>query len=790
MVLFFIFFLFHHLPCASSKQELGRCETLFQCGSITVGFPFWGGNRDKLCGYPSLELHCNKDITSLPFSDQEFCVLQINQSSNTLRLARTDHMGSFCSSNFTNTTLPPNLFKLSSTYKSVTVLYNCNPFGLHLSGYKCPEIGSIFVSDKPGTYNFCPGGFTANVPRSFVTKRKDLADLESILKKGFEVKVKMDKSDGSTSNKAKTCSMSMCGNITAGFPFLGGSRPQYCGHPSLELYCFKNSTSIVISNHLYDVLHIDQTSNTLRLAKAELGGSFCTATFTTTTLPPEIFELSTTSQSLTVFYLCDHSFRYSSSYTCPDRGPVSVSQNLDYHKSCQDSFKINLPKSYVPEEKKLELERLENALHEGRSHITELKREGDAFALLRLLLLSSVSSSIDELHQRCSGPFSCGNKEELLFYPFWRSGRENCGHPDFKLDCSGEFPELDMSSVKYRILSMSYEDSPVIRLARSDYIGNLCPPDPRNASLSESILQLVRDTDLLTLYYDCNYLLPPASAGSYIGTFGCGYEGHRTSYYVTRNLSSPLLKGISDLLDNFTTLCRRNVSIPVSRQALNKLEESPSQDNLENALDHGFELGVNNDCSQCIESGGACGYSQNSRSFICYCVDKPHSRTCRDTGLSTAAKAGTGSACGLVGVILTAVVLFCLFIRRRKTSDVPRQLNLKDLIPLEHYSYAQVKRITKSFSEVGHSGTPTGNGISNEEEIAKKMALVGLWCVQYSPSDRPPMNRVVEMMEGSIDALEVPPRPVLQIPTAPLPESSTVSEDISVYTEVCSMNIA
>ncbi|XP_013620167.1 PREDICTED: probable receptor-like protein kinase At1g67000 isoform X2 [Brassica oleracea var. oleracea] len=737
-------------------------------------------------------------------------------------------MGSFCSSNFTNTTLPPNLFKLSSTYKSVTVLYNCNPFGLHLSGYKCPEIGSIFVSDKPGTYNFCPGGFTANVPRSFVTKRKDLADLESILKKGFEVKVKMDKSE----------------------------------------------------------------------------------------------------------------------YEHGKNGPL-----------------------HPP--------------------------------------------TVDELHQRCSGPFSCGNKEELLFYPFWRSGRENCGHPDFKLDCSGEFPELDMSSVKYRILSMSYEDSPVIRLARSDYIGNLCPPDPRNASLSESILQLVRDTDLLTLYYDCNYLLPPGSVGSYIRVLGCGYErGGRTSYYVTRNLSSYLLKGISDLLYNFTTLCSRNVSIPVSRQALDELEESISQDNLEKALDRGFELGVNNDCSQCIESRGACGYSQNSRSFICYCVDKPHSRTCRDTGLSTAAKAGTGSACGLVGVILTAVVLFCLFIRRRKTSDVPRQLNLKDLIPLEHYSYAQVKRITKSFSEVvgkggfgivyrgticdgrkvavkvlndttgngedfvnevvsmsktshvnivtllgfcaegtkrailyeflengsldkfisskrssnmdwmelygialgvargleylhhgcrtrivhfdikpqnvlldgnlcpkvsdfglaklcerkesilslldtrgtigyiapevfsrvygrvshksdvysygmlvlemigartktssedtasstssvyfpewiykdlekGNSGTPTGNGISNEEEeIAKKMALVGLWCVQYSPSDRPSMNRVVEMMEGSIDALEVPPRPVLQIPTAPLPESSTVSEDISVYTEVCSMNIA
>lgn len=197
MVLFFIFFLFHPIPCVSSKQELGRCETLFQCGNITAGFPFWGGNRDKLCGYhPSLELHCNKDITSLTISDQEFRVLHINQSPNTLRLARTDHLGSFCSSNFTNTTLPPKMFKLSPTYKSVTVISNCNPFGLHrFQGYKCPKIGMIFVSDNPEDSKFCLSSFTANIPRSFVTKRKDLADLESTMKKGFEVKVKIDKSE-------------------------------------------------------------------------------------------------------------------------------------------------------------------------------------------------------------------------------------------------------------------------------------------------------------------------------------------------------------------------------------------------------------------------------------------------------------------------------------------------------------------------------------------------------------------------------------------------------------------
>ncbi|XP_020890250.1 LEAF RUST 10 DISEASE-RESISTANCE LOCUS RECEPTOR-LIKE PROTEIN KINASE-like 1.4 isoform X1 [Arabidopsis lyrata subsp. lyrata] len=156
-----------------------------------------------------------------------------------------------------------------------------------------------------------------------------------------------------------------CGDITAGFPFSGGSRPQICGHPSLVLHCFNNKTSIIISDHFYNVLHIDQTSNTLRLARAELEGSFCNATYTATTLPSDIFELSSTYTSLTVFYLCDPKLSYRSSYTCPGRGLISVSQNLDYKYSCQDSFTINVPKSFVPEEKELNLRKLEKAFQEG-----------------------------------------------------------------------------------------------------------------------------------------------------------------------------------------------------------------------------------------------------------------------------------------------------------------------------------------------------------------------------------------------------------------------------------------
>ncbi|XP_020098629.1 LEAF RUST 10 DISEASE-RESISTANCE LOCUS RECEPTOR-LIKE PROTEIN KINASE-like 2.3 [Ananas comosus] len=46
-------------------------------------------------------------------------------------------------------------------------------------------------------------------------------------------------------------------------------------------------------------------------------------------------------------------------------------------------------------------------------------------------------------------------------------------------------------------------------------------------------------------------------------------------------------------------------------------------------------------------------------------------------------------------------------------------------------------------------------------EVAKKLMLVGLWCIQKLPAERPTMSRVVEMLEGSKECLEMPPSPKL-----------------------------
>nr|CAD1838380.1 unnamed protein product [Ananas comosus var. bracteatus] len=48
---------------------------------------------------------------------------------------------------------------------------------------------------------------------------------------------------------------------------------------------------------------------------------------------------------------------------------------------------------------------------------------------------------------------------------------------------------------------------------------------------------------------------------------------------------------------------------------------------------------------------------------------------------------------------------------------------------------------------------------TSETEIAKKLAVVALWCIQWDPRDRPSMTRVVQMLIGDSQSLSMPPTP-------------------------------
>ncbi|KAI7726769.1 hypothetical protein M8C21_028282 [Ambrosia artemisiifolia] len=59
------------------------------------------------------------------------------------------------------------------------------------------------------------------------------------------------------------------------------------------------------------------------------------------------------------------------------------------------------------------------------------------------------------------------------------------------------------------------------------------------------------------------------------------------------------------------------------------------------------------------------------------------------------------------------------------------------------------------------------HGIVSEEEnrIARKMIIVGLWCIQTNPLSRPRITKVLEMLEGDLVPLEIPPKPYISSPS-------------------------
>ncbi|KAH0911448.1 hypothetical protein HID58_034769 [Brassica napus] len=124
----------------------------------------------------------------------------------------------------------------------------------------------------------------------------------------------------------------------------------------------------------------------------------------------------------------------------------------------------------------------------------------------------------------------------------------------------------------------------------------------------------------------------------------------------------------------------------------------------------------------------------------------------------------------LTVMIIIVVVLILVIGKNARKSDWSAD-NVEAVL-------AKVKKMTSSFAHVlGKGGF--GNITKEEERIAKKMLLVGLWCIQTNPSDLTPMIKVIEMLEGNLETVQIPSKPLFCLPTATVPETLEDSHGIS-----------
>ena len=87
---------------------------------------------------------------------------------------------------------------------------------------------------------------------------------------------------------------------------------------------------------------------------------------------------------------------------------------------------------------------------------------------------------------------------------------------------------------------------------------------------------------------------------------------------------------------------------------------------------------------------------------------------------------------------------------------------LIDIVGLKTNSVAREDMSNKYFTHWIYDQLDKGKEIEvldETHEDVKKLTLVAVWCIQMNPLDRPSMTRVVEMLEGELQALKKPPRP-------------------------------
>ncbi|KAI3467060.1 hypothetical protein Pfo_023723 [Paulownia fortunei] len=103
----------------------------------------------------------------------------------------------------------------------------------------------------------------------------------------------------------------------------------------------------------------------------------------------------------------------------------------------------------------------------------------------------------------------------------------------------------------------------------------------------------------------------------------------------------------------------------------------------------------------------------------------------------------------------------------RKNID-PRDVDQTSEIYFPQYIYKQLEM------DAERGASLDGIVNDNESQFAKrKLIIVGLWCIQTDPKDRPSMSKVVEMLEGKLESLQVPPKPYLSSPPRSAPNFST-----------------
>ncbi|NP_001238417.1 serine/threonine protein kinase family protein [Glycine max] len=186
----FFFTLFFPKYVWSDVEGYSACEP-FSCGEIdNIRYPFWSSDHQQsYCGHPKFKLDCQQDNVTIDMMSQRFHVIDIDQTSKVLKMARLDLWDDPCTNEYSNVKLDSDFFNYTSNDDDYTLLYDCGPpvtytSSVNIKGtisFSCP-IDSGF---RDAFFDLgCKHSINVSVLREAV---KDALQVENVLEKGFEM---------------------------------------------------------------------------------------------------------------------------------------------------------------------------------------------------------------------------------------------------------------------------------------------------------------------------------------------------------------------------------------------------------------------------------------------------------------------------------------------------------------------------------------------------------------------------------------------------------------------------
>ncbi|KAD2805736.1 hypothetical protein E3N88_39113 [Mikania micrantha] len=502
-----------------------------------------------------------------------------------------------------------------------------------------------------------------------------------------------------------------CGAIDFKYPFWGLNRPKYCGHPGFQLTCHANVTLLVLESVSYRVLNIDTSTHTVTIARNDMWSTLCPQYLHNTTYDSTLFNNNNFGQQNASLY-----------YTCPGNIQLCHLNGTRSHHYFYHTGSIA---------------DVSNMLVQCGNYITlPVDRSADRFA--------SVNASTGDLRSAFTASFNlqwmayndecdtciqsnghCGSNSTSpeLFACYCAAGsfssicsitNESGGGSkgaNLKLIIGSLFAVFVLLCRKSRLRS-----TPKGREAANDQIelftrnyGSLAPKRYKYSKIKK----------ITNSFQD--------KLGQ--GGYGSVYKGQLSDgHLVAVKLLSETTGDGEDFINEIESISRT------------------SHVNIVTLL--GF-------CIEGTKRALIYEFVPNGSLDKFLCCDDSH------LNWNTLFQIAKGIARGLESLggashksdVYSYGMLVLEMIGTRKHNKVSTS---EAFFP--DWIYKQV--------EVGSDLKEYGVKTEGEVELARKMMMVGLWCIQYHPSDRPSIDKVVEMLEGSFESLQVPPRRFWASPTS------------------------